>query len=64
MSYRNLSRSANNSRIAGVCGGLGVYLDIDPNVLRIIFLLLLFFGTTGLWIYLIMWIILPIDPTI
>lgn len=64
MAYRNLTRSAKNSKIAGVCGGLGIYLDIDPNVLRIIFVLLLLFGTTGFWIYLIMWIILPMDPSI
>ena len=64
MAYRNLTRSVQNSRIAGVCGGLGVYLDIDPNVLRIIFILLLLLGTTGFWIYLIMWIILPLDPSI
>ncbi len=64
MAYNKLSRSAKDSKIAGVCGGLGVYLDIDPNVLRIIFILLLIFGSTGLWIYLIMWIILPLDPMI
>lgn len=64
MAYRNLTRSVQNSRIAGVCGGLGVYLDIDPNVLRIIFILLLLLGTTGFWIYLIMWFILPLDPSI
>ncbi len=64
MAYNKLTRSAKDSKIAGVCGGLGKYLNIDPNILRIIFILLIFFGTTGLWIYLIMWIILPVDPMI
>lgn len=64
MAYKSLTRSAKDSKIAGICGGLGAYTDIDPNVWRIIFILLMFLGSTGFWIYLIMWIILPLDPSI
>lgn len=48
--------------VAGVCGGLGEYLGIDPVVVRLVWTLatLLGFGT-GLLIYLVAWIIIPED---
>ena len=54
-------RSKTDSKIAGICGGLGKYLDVDSNVWRILFVLLLLFGTMGFWFYLICWIILPVE---
>jgi phage shock protein PspC (stress-responsive transcriptional regulator) len=45
--------------IAGVCGGLGAYLRVDPVWIRLIFVMLLFATGSGLWIYLILWIIVP-----
>lgn len=60
MSYsKRLTRSINDRKIAGVCGGLGHYLDIDPTILRIIFLALLACGGGGGLLYLIMWICMP-----
>jgi phage shock protein PspC (stress-responsive transcriptional regulator) len=56
---RRLFRSSNNKVIGGVCGGLGEYFDIDPNVIRLISVLLVFFGGLSLWVYIIMWIVLP-----
>lgn len=38
--YRKLYRSRNDRRIAGVCGGLGKYLRIDSNILRIVLIVL------------------------
>ncbi len=50
---------AKDKKIFGVCGGLGEYLDIDPTVIRIIFLVgLLMFGT-GLLLYLVLAIVMP-----
>ena len=46
-------------KIAGVCGGLAKYLNIDPTVVRIIFLVLLFMGLCGGLIYLIIWLCAP-----
>ena len=54
-------RSKTDSKIAGICGGLGKYFDVDSNVWRILFVLLLLFGTMGFWFYLICWIILPVE---
>lgn len=60
-SYRRLTRSTTNRRIAGVCGGLAKYLNIDPTVVRIIFLVALLCGSVGFWAYLIVWIAAPED---
>ena len=61
MAYKTLMRSKTDSKIAGICGGLGKYFDVDSNVWRILFVLLLLFGTMGFWFYLICWIILPVE---
>ena len=59
MEEKKLTRSADNRKIAGVCGGLGEYLGIDATVLRIVWLLCVFAAGTGLLAYLIMWIVMP-----
>ena len=46
-SYRRLTRSTSDRRIAGVCGGIAKYLNIDPTVVRILFLISIFFGFIG-----------------
>ena len=56
---KRLYKSENNKVIAGVCGGLGEYLGIDPVVLRIIMVVLIFCHGAGLLIYLIAWICMP-----
>lgn len=62
--YRKLTRSYNDRKIAGVCGGLAKYLNVDPTVIRIIFLLAFLCGIVGFWAYLIIWICAPIDSDI
>ncbi len=58
MTYKRLERQ--NGLVAGVCGGLGAYLNINPWWFRLLFLLLLMpGGLPGGLIYLIMWIIIP-----
>ncbi len=56
---RKLYRSRTDSRIAGVCGGLGEYLDIDPTLVRLIFVLLALTGGHGVLLYIILWLIVP-----
>ena len=60
-SYRRLTRSTTDRRIAGVCGGLSKYLNVDPTVIRILFLVALLCGGLGFWAYLIVWIAAPED---
>ena len=62
--YRKLTRSTTDRRIAGVCGGLAKYLNVDPTVVRILFLLALICGSLGFWAYLIIWIAAPEDNRI
>ncbi len=52
-------RSETNKVVAGVAGGLGEYFNIDPTIIRIIFVLLTIFGGSGILIYLILWIVIP-----
>ena len=59
---RRIYRSRKESMIAGVCGGLGEYFDIDPVIMRLIFVLLIFAGGAGLIGYIIAWIIIPLAP--
>ena len=62
--YKRLSRSTTDRRIAGVCGGLAKYLNVDPTVVRIVFLVALLFGSLGFWAYLIVWLAAPEDNRI
>jgi len=58
--YKTLTRSKSNRMIAGVCAGLGDYLNIDPTVVRLLFVLGFFtFNGAMLLVYLIMAIVTP-----
>ncbi len=57
--YRKFFRSRKNQVVSGVAGGIGTYLNIDPTIIRIIFLLTLFAGGAGLIAYIILWAITP-----
>ena len=54
-----LYRSTTNKVIGGVSGGLGDYLNIDPVIVRIVFVLLAIFGVSGVLVYIILWIVIP-----
>lgn len=60
---KRLYRSKSDVMIAGVCSGLASYLNVDVTIIRLIFVLLLFTFAGGLWIYLAMWIIVPVEPS-
>jgi phage shock protein C len=59
---KKLYRSRDERWLAGVCGGIGEYFDIDSTVIRVVFVLATFILGGGLWIYLILWIIMPLNP--
>jgi phage shock protein C len=59
---KKLFRSRSNKWLVGVCGGIGEYFDTDPTVIRVLFVLAAFILGGGLWIYLILWIIMPLNP--
>ncbi|HCK67405.1 MAG TPA: hypothetical protein DHW49_14180 [Anaerolineae bacterium] len=58
--YKTLTRSKSNRMIAGVCAGLGDYLNMDPTIVRLLFVLGFFtFNGAMLLVYLIMAIVTP-----
>ena len=60
---KKLLRSRSDRWVAGICGGIGDYFDVDPALVRLIYLLLTFFsaGFPGLMIYLVLWLVMPKD---
>lgn len=61
--YKRLYRSGRNRILGGVCGGIGEYANLDPNIIRIIWIILLVVSL-GIAIlgYFICWIIIPRNP--
>lgn len=57
-----LYRSRTDRKIAGVCGGIAMYFDVDPSLVRIAFVVLVFFNGFGLIAYLVCWLVLPEEP--
>lgn len=60
--YKKLYRSNTDKMIGGVSGGIAEYFEIDPTIVRILFVLAVFFGGGGLIAYIILWIIVPEKP--
>ena len=56
---RRLFRDVENRILGGVSSGIGCYLNIDPVFVRILFIILTFFGGTGIPIYMLLWICIP-----
>ena len=59
---RKLYRSRTDRKLAGVCGGLAQYFNLDATLIRVLFIVLAVLGGAGLVIYLAMWIIVPNEP--
>jgi len=53
-----LTRSETNKRIAGVCGGIAEYFDVDPILVRVAFVAAGLMGF-GVLLYIVLWIVLP-----
>lgn len=58
---KRLYRSRTNKIIAGVCGGLAEYFSIDPTIVRIAFVLFAFAWGAGIFFYLVMMVIIPLQ---
>ncbi len=63
MAQKTLHRSSKNTVIAGVCGGLGEYFDIDPVLFRLLFVAVTLLGGSGVLIYIILWLVIPEDTS-
>jgi phage shock protein C len=60
--HKRLMRSSTDKKIAGVCGGLAEYFDLDPIIIRLCWLLAVFCAGSGVIAYIVLWIILPVAP--
>ena len=58
---KKIYRSREDRIIAGVAGGLGEYLGIDPVLFRILFVVFLLIGSFGFWLYLILILVIPLE---
>ena len=56
---RRLLPSRTDRMIGGVCGGLAQYFGLDSSALRVISALLILFGGMSVWVYLILWLVIP-----
>jgi phage shock protein PspC (stress-responsive transcriptional regulator) len=59
---KRLYRSTKDSKVAGVCGGIADFFNIDPVLIRISFIFLTFFGLFGIFLYIVLAIVIPIQP--
>jgi phage shock protein C len=59
---KRLVRPRQGRKIAGVCAAFGNYFDIDPILIRLLWVVAVIFGGTGLLAYLLAWIVIPEEP--
>ena len=60
---KKLYRSSKDKKVAGVCAGLAEYFNIDPTIVRVVFVLLLLpGGLPGILPYVLLWVIVPVEP--
>lgn len=59
---KKLYRATVDRKILGVCAGIAHYLDVDPNVVRLVTVVLVFAAGLSLWVYLIAALLMPETP--
>jgi phage shock protein C len=62
MSGKKLYLSDDNRKIAGVCGGIAEYLNLDPTVVRVVWVIVALIFGSGILAYLVAWLIMPKRP--
>ena len=58
-----LRRSHDDKKVGGVAGGVARHLDVDPTIVRVLFVVAIFFGGAGLLVYAVLWLVVPDDTT-
>ena len=61
---KKLMRPQAGRKIAGVCAGMAEYFDLDVTLVRVVWLVVAFFGGCGFLAYLIAWIVMPSEPEV
>jgi len=62
MTQKQLYRSLDDRMVAGVCGGLGAYFNVDPTLVRLAVVFLSLWWGGGILLYLLAWFIIPEEP--
>lgn len=60
---RRIYRDTEKGMLGGVCSGLAEYFNADPTIVRIVAVILIFFLGLSLWVYIIMWLLIPDKAT-
>ena len=58
---KRLQRSRTERMIAGVCGGIAEYFEVDPTLVRLVWVAVSLMAGTGILLYVIMWVVTPLD---
>jgi phage shock protein C len=56
---KKLFRSKENRKLAGICGGIAEYFDVDPVIIRLAWVIFVLAGGAGILAYILGWIIIP-----
>ena len=56
---KKLYRSETDQILGGVCAGIAEYLAIDPTIVRLVWVAIALIGGTGVFVYIILWIVIP-----
>jgi len=59
---KRVYRSRQDRMVGGVCGGLGDYFEVDPTLIRLLFVIGTFAGGPGVLAYLILLVVVPLEP--
>lgn len=59
MEPKRLYKSSTNKMIAGVCGGIAEYINLDPTIVRLLWVVFCFMGGAGIFAYIVAAIIMP-----
>ncbi len=59
---RKLYRSRTNRSLAGVCGGLAEYFEVDVTLVRLVFVVAVFFAGVSPLLYVLLWLVIPEEP--
>ncbi|WP_049155812.1 PspC domain-containing protein [Corynebacterium aurimucosum] len=61
MTNQRLTRSTTDTMLGGVCGGIAETYNLDPTLVRILFVVATLLGFSGILLYLILWVVIPVE---
>lgn len=64
MAAKRLYRTGYNKMLGGVCNGLAEYFDVDPTIIRLLWLIFIFCAGSGILAYLVAWVVIPEKSTL